>query len=196
MAFSLALILTFIVLDPLIFCQTAPDEHSKSAHECFNTVKFSNSNPQVTGSSEVGLQYSNDNFHFLVIPLTCMDLDLYVDISSIKLSLPKSDSHKDYCKDSLGQKHPQCSDSKNPCNCCKVPEKRCTKEVELSTENFDSCVNKQKCNITVKSEFLEECSGREYPCENKKCHSRWVDVVYYCRPKDQVQMIKPSSAGR
>ena len=157
---------------------TAGKEAQRSELQCFETVKHYFSNPKITGEIYPIYSFKNDDFVQMQLSLSCPGMN-FVEIVSIALSLPVS-YDTSYCVESQRTDFSQCSQMKQ-CNCCEIPQDRCS-HYENVTEFARGCYMLQNCTITVWSKFLFNCPGRMYGCENKKCHSRWVEVNYICQP--------------
>ena len=148
----------------------------KSPTKCFRTVKYYNSNEAASAKHETLLVFRNDDYLYVPLRLTCNN-DLMVHLKSIQLSLPGN--IRDYCLESKHSNQTMCRE-KDPCDCCEVPHSRCYKNVTERYRTF--CVENSTCNLNIQSEFLKDCIGRQYNCDNEKCHSRWVEVSYICSP--------------
>ena len=145
--------------------------------KCFEDVAHYHSNPQITKSTNVMYVYRNNWLRNITFHLTCADgdyEDVWLQVEAVKLILPATETG--YCLDSKVTNYNNCAPT-SPCNCCKIPVETC--QVPLH-KYLSSCNGQPQCDLVVSSEFLDDCPGREYDCENEKCHSRWAQVNYTC----------------
>ena len=143
--------------------------------ECFHTVTHYHSNPEVSQKSLPDFTYWNEENVNITFNISCNNDDVNIHLESVNLSLPAGD--EDYCLESKNSSYKLCREE-NQCDCCDVPDKRCYKLVtDKYREYCDG--NNTHCHITVQSDFLDDCPGREYDC-GQRCHSRWTEVSYSC----------------
>ena len=150
--------------------------------KCFETVTYHYSNPRVTGHSVLHYTYKNDHFRTATFNLSCLhehENNTAIHIEKVQWILPST--MDEYCIESFETDFGHCSSSCQ-CDCCEVPENVCTIK---QTGNHLHCNHRQECQLTLESQFLESCPGREYGCDNQKCHSRWAQVFYSCHKVDQ-----------
>ena len=76
----------------------------------------------------------------------------------------------------------QCSLSSN-CMCCQMPADVCRSPAH---KDYTSCNGRKECDLNIFSNSTKHCPAREYDCQNRSCHSRWVQVFYSCKPRDDV----------
>ena len=176
-----------------IVCTQSPSEdRPKEAHDCYPVAFFKYTNPKVTGTSGLIHEFDTSKIFKRTLQLDCTKENLFVDISNVVLSIPQR--KEDFCPEEKRQENKQkCYER---CPCCKTTASRCEEVVHdegaISEEYFKACNGKKQCNITVESRYLRDCQDIDYTCENQ-CQSRWVDVEYYCRPAEEVLMMKEPS---
>ena len=147
--------------------------------KCFDTVVHYYSNPKITDRSKLYISYKNDDFKKVQFELNCgteRALTSSIHIEDIYLIIPAEE--EDMCLDSHGTSYRTCHNDA-PCPCCQQPAAVCRQSLQL---DVNVCNGKPSCIFNVTSEFLEDCPGRQYNCQHKKCHSRWAQVTYKCEP--------------
>ena len=168
-------------------CSTVETNELKKQIKCFDTVQHYYSNPEITGASELEYTYLNSHFREAVFHISC-DVGI-IEVLSVDLLLPVST--EEYCLDSKITSYKGCT-PEHQCKCCELPSNTCTKTIY---QQYDTCNNHTTCELKVTSEFLLECSGRTFDCDDANCHSRWAEVVYRCKPNSQSDIQAAGGTG-
>ena len=171
-------VVLFYSIFELVRLLIAGEQVTKTKTLCFDTVTYYFSNPNVSRSHTLSYTYKNTYLQQVNISLNCdifHDSPGMIEVESVKLLLPANED--EYCIDSNTTNHLKCS-SDSQCTCCLLPKRTCHKTLQLE---YDSCNNRQSCELEIQSEYLHECIGRTFDCGTKRCHSRWVQVTYNCR---------------
>ena len=176
----------WIYLSSFVFISLTMEAQKIDETKCFNKTMHYFSNPEITGRSKLYINYKNDDFTNVQLNLKCnkeQPLRSNIKVEDVFLVLPVYE--KDLCLESQETSFRTCN-YYSQCECCLQPATICRRPVQQL--DLGACNGNSSCTLEVKSAFLEDCPGREYDCEKKKCHSRWAQVIYTC--EQQPDMVK------
>ena len=179
---------------PAVFYSTFVDAYLFPIREigCFNTAMYYYSNRETGGMGKLYFSYKNDDFRHITFNLDCKvsgKLTYIIRVEQVNLMLPAT--MQEFCVESSYTSFTECKYN-NKCTCCEKPRSVCQRSAYPA---YDECNGKANCQLTVASEFLEDCPGREYECEHRKCHSRWAEVIYRCEPVPDATVSNLSASG-
>ena len=169
----------------LSLCLFARTQTLISQTKCFKVVTHYYTNPKVTRNTSVVLYTYRDNEQRNVtFFLSCNSAgEKFIQVEKVLLLLPLTE--RGYCLDSKSTNYENCS-SKSNCDCCQLPDKVCG---ESSKQDLSVCSGAQECYLNISSRFLHNCSGIEYSCNDRRCHSRWAQVVYKCKSRENLAQV-------